>query len=141
MYSLLNDLESLTVDLKANKCGDQLVKDHKWLRHVNVLITSNCSIMPPNLKYLRYTGLIFAGYNTLLMHVLLSGTLPVSAMACIPIITSLLANYIGPTHIVLLGLFEFAQVLLSIFIMGTFVFLKEKRSQQLATLRDSNKNV
>ena len=136
MYLLLKDLKSFTVDLKANMCGDQLVNEHKWLRHVEVLITSNCSIMPANLKYLRYTGLIFAMYNTLLIHVLLSGTLPVSAMACIPIVTSFLSNCIDPTQIVSLGVFEFAQVLLAGTIMGTYVIQKERESQQLAAWRD-----
>jgi hypothetical protein len=65
----------------------------------------------------------------MLMHILLSGILPVTIMACIPIIASLGASFIDPTQIITLGVFEFGQVLLVLIIVGTFVILKEKKMQ------------
>jgi hypothetical protein len=60
MYALLNDLDSLITDLDANVCGHQLLKDHKWLRAIKILISNNCSLMPNNQRYLHYTSYIYA---------------------------------------------------------------------------------
>ena len=130
MYVLLNDLDSLTTDLDANVCGHQLLKDHTWLRTIKILISNNCSLLPDNLRYLRYTGYIYAAYNTLLMHLLLSGTFSVSFVSCLPILTSFISANINPTHIVWLGFFELTQGLLSLCIFGTYMYRKHMKYEQ-----------
>lgn len=122
------DMDAFADDVKLNVSGHQLLKHYAWLENLKALINSKCSIMPKNLKHLRYTGLIFAAYNTLLMHVFLRGTLPVSVIACASIIASFISTYLDPAQIVLLGLFEFTQGVLLCFIMGTFLVIKDRRS-------------
>ena len=133
MYVLLNDLDSLTTDLDANVCGHQLLKDYKWLRTIKMLISSNCSLMPDNLRYLRYTSYIYATYNTLFMHLLLSGTFPVSFVLCLPIAMSFISANINPINIGWLGLFEFTQGLLSWSIFLTYMYRQYKKSKQPTT--------
>ena len=125
MYQMVADLDSFTQDIEDNVSGHQLLKDHPWLHHSEVLMTETCFVVPKNLKYVQYTGLVFAGYNILLMHLLLGRIVPVSVLACVPIVTSLIATSIDPAHIVRLGLFEFTQLIISFVIFGTFVILKD----------------
>ncbi len=77
---------------------------------------------------LRYSGYILAGYNTLLMYIFLSGVLPLSALACLPIITSFLSGYVTQSNIILLGLLEFSQCLVTLAVMATFIYLREKNN-------------
>ena len=128
MHRMINDLDRFTRDVEGNVSGQQLMNDYPWLKHFRTLVEANCSIMTTNLKYLRSTGYILAAYNTLLMRIFLSGTLPVSVVACFPIMASLVSSYIDPAQIVLLGLFEFTQGFLLLIIMGTFIVLKEKKT-------------
>ena len=125
MYQMVADLDSFARDIEGNVSGHQLLKDHPWLHHSKVLMAETCFVMPKNLKYVQYTGFVFAGYNILLMHLLLGRTVPVSVLACVPIGTSLIATSIDPAQIVRLGLFEFTQLIISSVIFGTFVILKD----------------
>ncbi|CAF5000873.1 unnamed protein product [Rotaria sp. Silwood1] len=124
---MVNESGFFIKDLKQNVCGRQLIGDYKCLNHFETLIRTNCNIIPDSLKYLRCTGYLMAIYNTLLMHVLLNCILQVSAVACIPILTSFGAGYIDISKIILLGICEFSQVFLSLVIMGTFYFLIDRK--------------
>jgi hypothetical protein len=125
MHQLIADMDSFVQDIEGNVSGHQLLKDHPWLHNSEVLLTESCFVVPKNLKYLRYMGFVFAGYNTLLLHLLLSGTVPISVVAYVPIITSCIAGLIDPAQIVRLGLFEFTQLIISSVIFGTFVIQKD----------------
>jgi len=61
-----------------------------------------------------------------MMHLLLSSVLPVSVVACVPIIASFISGFINPIQIFTLGLFEFSQMLLAAIIIVTFIVVKEK---------------
>jgi hypothetical protein len=76
---------------------------------------------------LGYSGYILAGYNTLLMYIFLSGVLPVSALACLPILESLISGYITQSNIILLRLLEFSECLGTLAVMATFIYLREKK--------------
>jgi hypothetical protein len=127
MYNMMNDADSLIKDIRDDMCGLKLLEKYKWLKQVDILINSNCNITPDNLKYLRYTGYSMAIYNTIFMHLLLCGVLPVSVIACVPIITSFISTFIKPTQIVMLGFFEFSQMLLTLVILITFIAIKENK--------------
>jgi hypothetical protein len=139
MYAMLNELDLFMTDADANVSEHWLWKDYGWLRHSEILVSGNCSILSNNLRYLRYTGYAFAAYNTLLMHLLLSGTLPASVVSSVPIVTSLISDYIGPGHIVWLGLFEFTQMIISWVIMGIYVRRKDQLLQLVIRRRNLNK--
>lgn len=123
---MLNDASSFTKQLRHNVSGIELLNDFQWLHHFETLLKANCNIISLNLKRLRYTGYVMAIYNTILMHVLLNGVLPVSLTSCISIFASIASNYIDQSTIILLGIFEFGQIFLSVMIFGTFVALKEQ---------------
>ena len=126
VHQMVADMDSFVQDIEGNVSGHELLKDHPWLYNSNVLMAESCSVVPKNLRYLRYTGLVFAGYNTLLMHLLLSGTVPISVVACVPIITSFVASSIDPGQIVLLGFFEFTQLIISSVIIGAFAIQRDR---------------
>jgi hypothetical protein len=87
MYRFMSDIDAFVGHVKRNVCGHELMEKYSWLQSLKLVVTGNCSIIPGNLKKLRYTGYVFSLYNTVLMHVLLSGTLPVSGIKCVPILT------------------------------------------------------
>ena len=127
MYRMINDLDRFTRDVERNVSGKQLMADYHWLENFGAIVGENCLILPKNLKYLRSTAYILAGYNTLLMHIFSSGALPVSVVACLPISMSLMSSNIDPTQIVLLGLFEFSQGFLLLMIMAAYIVLHESK--------------
>jgi hypothetical protein len=142
MFQMLQESKLFMKNVNDNVCGYQLLKNYHWLKNFDILIRNECHIMPDNLRYLRYTDYASAIYNTFLMHILLSGILPVSLIASVPIITSFASGYINASQIITLGLFEFSQIVLSLAIMITFIVLKEKRiKSQLAVEKDSHKSV
>ena len=132
MYQLMSDIDAFMGNVTRNVCGQKLLEQFQWLKSMKVAIDNNCSILPQNLKNLMLTGYVFALYNTLLMHVLLSGSWPVSGVTCIPIVTSIATNHIDPSHIALLELFELAQSIISLVIMFTFAVRERQRSDALA---------
>lgn len=136
IFKILTEANAFMKHLKENVSGHRLLNDYQWLHHFEMLILSNCHIVPDSLKYLCFTGYVMAAYNTFLMYVLLSGTLPVSVLASIPIITSFISGYIDPSRIVLLGLFEFSQALLSMAIIITFIFLNERKTRFQAIVNE-----
>ncbi len=127
MFKMVKEADAFMKDMYKNVSGNLLLNDYKWLNDFKMLIVSDCHIVPDSLKYLHYTGYLMAAYNIILMHVLLNDILPVSVLACIPIIISFVSSDIDSSKIILLGLFEFSQLLLSIVIMGTFIFLNERK--------------
>ncbi|CAF3362978.1 unnamed protein product [Rotaria socialis] len=137
MYQIITEADDLMKDLKKNVSGHNLLNDYQWLHQFNLLIRTNCYIVPDSLKYLRYTGYFMAGYNTFLMRILLSGKLPVSFFACIPIIASLISGYIDSSNLVVLGFFEFSQIVLTMMILSTFSYLYSK-AKNLEAIRDRN---
>ena len=127
MFRMSQESESFMKNINDSVCAIQFLKEYQWLKKFHALIHENCHITPTNLKTLRYTGYILAAYNTFLMHILLSGILPVSALPCLPIVKSFISGYINPSNLIILGLFEFGQTALSLAIMITFIFLKERQ--------------
>ncbi len=69
-------------------------------------------------------------YNTILMHLLLSKVLPVSVLAYIPIIVSFISDFSNPTQIVILGIFQFDQVFLTITIFNSQISLSSNEDIQ-----------
>jgi hypothetical protein len=132
IHQVVPDMDSFMQDIKQNTSGYQLLRDHPWLFHVELLIAERCSVVPKNLRYLRYTGFVFAGYNTVLMHFILRETFPASAVAWVPIITSLVASCIDRTQIVLLGLFQMSQVIVWLTILMIFSFHTSERIQMFS---------
>ena len=120
-------MDSFMQDMKLNVSGHQLLRAHPWLHHLELIIAERSSIVPKNLRYLRYTGFVFAGYNTVLMRFLLRETFPASAVAWVPFITSLVASCIDRTQILLLGLFHMSQAIIWFIIMLIFIFHAEQR--------------
>lgn len=127
MHQVVADMDSFMQHVKQNVSGHQLLRDHPWLHHVELLIAEGCSFVPTNLRYLRYTGFVFAGYNTVLMHRLLRETFPTSAVAWVPIVTSLAASCIDRTSIVLLGLFHMSQAVVWLTILIIFSVRRQER--------------
>jgi hypothetical protein len=77
---------------RENISGHRLLNDYQWLHHLQMLIRSNCHIVPDTLKYLRYTDYLMSAYNNSLMHVLLSVKLLGSVSTCLPIVTSFISG-------------------------------------------------
>lgn len=121
-------------EIHNNDCGLQLAEKFPWLKNFNDTVNEYSKFTPKSLKYLRYSSHIQAAHNTVVMHILLSGILPVSILSCVPIITSFISTYFNEDDLIFLGLFEFGQTLLSSGIMITFIFLKERKLNKTLTL-------
>ena len=132
IHHVVADMDSFMQDIEQNVSGHQLLRDHPWLRLVELLIAERCSVVPKNLRYLRYTGFVFAGYNTVLMRFLLRETFPTSAVAWVPIMTSLSASCIDRTQIVLLSIFHMSQAIVWFTILIIFSVHTEQRIQMFS---------
>lgn len=126
LSKMLHEADSFTTKLKNNVSGSDLLNDFRWLNNFETLLCANCNLIPLNLKRLRYTGYVMVIYNTVLMHALLNGLLPISLTSCVPIFASIASNYIDSSTIIMLDIFEFGQIFLSITIFGTFIALKAR---------------
>ncbi|CAF3475349.1 unnamed protein product [Rotaria socialis] len=127
MFRMVAEADAFVEHLHTNVSGNDLLNDYQWLKNFEMLVRSDCHIVPGSLKHLHYTGYVMAAYNIFLMHVLLNDLLPVLVVASVPIIISLISSDIDPSNTILLGLFEFSQALLAIMIMIMFFFLNERR--------------
>jgi hypothetical protein len=87
-----NDNQSTSFeDLKDNSCGNKFLEDY-YSTNFSALLNENCHIISSNLKYLRCTGYILAGYNTFVIsNILLGRVLPVSAVTALSILRSLMS--------------------------------------------------
>jgi hypothetical protein len=83
IFKMMKEANMFTKDMHKNVSGYELIQKYTWLSHFETLINSNCNMISNNLKYLRYSGYVMVMYNTMLMHVLLDGALPVSIVTCI----------------------------------------------------------
>ena len=138
MFEMVKEADAFMKHLKANVSGHRLLNDYQWLNDLKMLIGSDCHIQSTSLKHLHYTGYLMAVYNVVLMHILLNGILPVSILAVIPIITSFISSEIDSFNTILLGLFEFSQALISVIIMGIFLFLKERGIKSTGILEEDH---
>jgi len=126
LFKMMKEANMFTKDMHKNVSVYELIQKYTWLSHFETLINSNCNMISNNLKYLRYSGYVMVMYNTMLMHVLLDGALPVSIVTCAFIVISLTSNLIDSTQIFLLGVFEIGQTSFTFMIMIAFIMLKEK---------------
>ncbi len=90
--AVTNDNQSTSFeDLKDNSCGNKFLEDY-YSTNFSALLNENCHIISSNLKYLRCTGYILAGYNTFVIsNILLGRVLPVSAVTALSILRSLMS--------------------------------------------------
>ncbi len=82
-FKMLQQANSFIKEIRDNVFGHELLENYSWLNHFEKSINSNCNDMPENLQYLKYTGYLMAMYNTILMHILLGGILPITMIACL----------------------------------------------------------
>jgi len=127
---MIKEANSFIKNIHNDMCGLELLKKYQWLKQLDIIINSNCNIIPNNFKYLLFTGYITALYNTILVHLLLSEVLPVSVIACVPIIASFMSGFIDPTQIVILGIFQFGQLFLTIIIFNNQISLSSNEDIQ-----------
>ena len=134
---MMNDAKTFVKDIHNNVSTHQLIEKYSWLDHFDILINSNCNIISNNLKHLRYTGYAMVLHNTVMIHILLSGILPVTVFSCGPILASLISGFINPAQIFLVGIFQIEQILFTMITMLVFIILEEKKLQSERRLNSS----
>jgi hypothetical protein len=114
------DAEHFVKEIKNNEMN--LHVKFNWINGYIDAINNNCTPYVSTVTVIRYCGYLFAIYNTIMMHFILAGKLPVTIMSLMPLSLSLIGGLIPSTHIIFFGVIEATQVLVGFTIISVGFF-------------------
>jgi hypothetical protein len=120
LIQIQHDADLFVLKLKNNETN--LYEQFEWIKHFSFVIKQNCTLVPKSVQMIRICSSIFAFYNSIMMHFLLQGKLPVTIKSVLPILLSLIGTSISPSNIIFFGIIELMQAIIAVTIISVSFF-------------------
>jgi len=120
IIKIQHDADLFVSKLKINE--KYLHEQFEWIEGFSLTIIQSCTSIPKSVTMIRICSYIFAFCNTLMMHFLLQGKLPVTVTSVIISLLSLIGTSISPSNIILFGIIELLQAVIAVTIISVSFF-------------------
>jgi hypothetical protein len=106
------DADLFVSKLKENE--KNLHEQFEWIEDFSLSVKQSCTLVPKSVWTIRFCSYIFVFYNTIMMHFLLQGKLPVTITSVLPLLLSLIGTSISPSNIIFFVIIELMQAVIAV---------------------------
>lgn len=120
LKQIQNDADVFVDGIMKNQIGFQHKFD--WLDQLSIILKKHCRPVSNRVDIIRFTGLLFAMFNTIMMHFLLNGKISITVTSIMPIFSSLIGVFLSPNYILFFCVIELLQVVIGLTIISVAFF-------------------
>lgn len=141
MSQMLHDSNSFMKKISDDVYDHKILQEYKWLKIFHDLIHQYCHTENVKVNYSQFMACCMAWYNFFLIHLLFVGTGRFSFLAFVPILITFCSIFIDSQKLLVFAFFDFSQMLLSIVMITTFIYMREKKIRSSLVLEQHSKKV